>query len=283
MKRSSEYNNGTLYLISTPIGNLADISERAKDLIEHVDYLFCEDTRVSAKLLTFLGISRHLDSFHDYSDESKEDYIISLLLNNKTVGLISDSGTPVISDPGFELVRKARLNNIKVSPIPGASAQVSALISSGLPSKPYLFYGFLDHKLSNKKKELETLKNYPFTLVFYESPLRINETIKIMYEVFNDRSAVLYREITKLYEESIDFNLSEYDIFPKDLKGEMVLVVSGYNELENKTLENDIDLKDEIDKLIKDGLSLKEASKIVGSKLNQKSSEIYNNYLRLKK
>jgi len=108
MKRSKDYNNGTLYLISTPIGNLDDITIRAKDLIEHVDYLFCEDTRVSSKLLTFLGIKRTLDSFHDYSTSEKEDYIINLLLNKKNVGLISDCGTPVISDPGFELERKAR-------------------------------------------------------------------------------------------------------------------------------------------------------------------------------
>ena len=280
MKRSSEYiNKGELFLISSPIGNLKDITFRAIEVIKNVDYLFCEDTRVTKKLLKEYNIDRTLDSFHDYSKGEKEDYIISLLKNNNTVGLISDAGTPVISDPGYELVRKSLDLGIKVTPIPGPSAQVSAMIMSGMPIKPYLFYGFLDHKISKKKSELESLKDYPFSMCFYESPLRINSTIELMFKIFGERNATLTREITKLYEETIEFNLSEYESFPKDLKGEMVLIVEGRKE----TIKKDVDIILELTKIINDGFSLKEATKMLSKTTGIKSSELYNEYLRCKK
>lgn len=277
MIRSSEFKGkGKLYIISSPIGNLKDITLRALDTIKEVDFLFCEDTRVTNKLLMHFGIERELDSYHDFSSKEKEDYIISLLDEGKSIGIISDSGTPIISDPGFELVRRAKAMEFKVIPVPGASASTASITMSGLNPKPYMFYGFLDHKPSKKRKELEALKSYDFTMIFYESPMRIHETVKIMYEVFGKRDVVLLREITKLYEESIDFNLEEYESLPLDLKGEMVLVVSG-NQNNN---QNDIDLFKEIDIILKSGLSLKEASKMLSKKTGKKSSDIYNEYLK---
>ena len=281
MKRSSEIKNkNALYVISSPIGNLKDITLRALDTIKEVDYLFCEDTRVTSKLLKSYNIEKELDSYHDYSSIDKENKIISLLKDGKNVGIISDCGTPIISDPGFELVKRCKDEGIRVIPIPGASAQVAAITMSALPMKPYLFYGFLDHKESKKIKELETLKEYKFSMVFYESPLRINETIKCMYKVFGDRKCVLSREITKLYEESIDFSLSEYKDFPQDLKGEMVLVVEGAPNTMEDTKE--IDIIDEMNKLINDGFSIKEASKKIASLTEKKSSDIYNEFQRSK-
>ena len=282
MKRSSESNyNNQLYIISSPIGNLKDITFRAIETIKEVDYLFCEDTRVTSKLLNAYGIKREIDSYHDHSSSEKEDYIISLLLKGYNVGIISDAGTPIISDPGFELVKKAKENGIKVSPIPGASASIAAITMAALPMKPYLFYGFLNHKESLKIKELESLKDYPFSICFYESPLRIKETIKDMYKVFKDRKCVILREITKMYEESIDLNLSEWNMLDDDLKGEMVIVVEGKTK-DNSDNES-IDLIKSMDELIKSGLSLKEASKVLSGKINMKSSDIYNEYLRSKK
>ena len=281
MKRSSEYNTkGILYVISSPIGNLEDITFRALNTIKEVDYLFSEDTRVTKKLLTHYSIEKKLDSFHDYSDSIKEDFIISLLLNGNSVGIISDAGTPLISDPGYELVVKAKENNIKIVPIPGASASISALVMSALPVKPYLFYGFLDHKESKKKKELEELKNYPFTIIFYESPIRVYETLKDMHSIFGERKCSINREITKLYEESIDFNLSEYASLPTDLKGEMVIVVSGKDTIVDTNIP--LDLNKEMKELVNNGYSIKEASKILSSKYNIKSSEIYNDYVKVK-
>ena len=277
MIRSSELEKkNALYVISSPIGNLKDITLRALETIKDVDYLFCEDTRVTSKLLAHYNIERELDSYHDFSSKEKEDYILSLLNDGKNVGIISDCGTPIISDPGFELVRRCKIEGYRIIPIPGASASTASIVMSGLPVKPYMFYGFLDHKPSKKKKELEKLKNYETTIIFYESPLRIHETLKIMYEVFGRRECVLLREITKIYEESIDFNLEEYASLPIDLKGEMVLIVS-YNGEQN---ENDIDLFKEIDIILKSGLSLKEASKMLAKRTGLKASDIYNDYLR---
>ena len=215
MIRSSELETkNALYIISSPIGNMKDITLRALDTIKEVDYLFCEDTRVTSKLLAHYNIERNLDSYHDFSSKEKEDYIIGLLHEGKNIGIISDSGTPIISDPGFELVKRAKGEGFKVVPIPGASASTASIVMSGLPVKPYMFYGFLDHKPSKKRKELEALKNYETTIIFYESPLRIHETLKIMYDVFGKRDCVLLREITKMYEESIDFSLDEYESLP---------------------------------------------------------------------
>ncbi|MCB9498271.1 MAG: 16S rRNA (cytidine(1402)-2'-O)-methyltransferase [Bacillales bacterium] len=280
MERSNEIKEkNALYLIASPIGNINDISYRAIETLKSLNYLFCEDTRVTQKLLSHYGISLPLDSYHDYSDKVKEDKIISLLKEGNNVGIISDSGTPIISDPGFEVVKKALEENIKVIPIPGASAQVSALISSGLSPKPYLFYGFLDHKISKKRSEIEQLSSYPFTMVFYESPKRINETLLLMKEVLKERKVFVYREITKVFEEYIRLDLKEAESFPNDLKGEMVIVLEGKKE----DYCNNIDIIAEMNKIINDGYSVKEAAKMLSIKCSMKSSDIYNEYQRGRK
>lgn len=276
MKRSSEFNSkGILYLISSPIGNLKDFSFRAIETLKSLGILYCEDTRVTSKLLSHYDIKLTLDSYHDFSDSSKEEKIINELKEGKIIGLISDAGTPIISDPGYEIVKKAIENEIKVYHIPGASAQVSSLILSTLPPKPYLFYGFLDKQQSKKKKELEELSNYPFTIVFYESPLRLKSTLKLMYEVLGDRKASISREITKLYEETIYLNLSEYESLDENLKGEIVICISPC--LKEAV---SIDYKKEMDKLLSKGLKVKDAARMVADMCGISYKEIYNEYAR---
>ncbi len=281
MKKTSEFKkSGILYLISTPIGNLKDISERALETLKSLDILFCEDTRVTSKLLSHFSINLPLDSYHDFSKLEKEDKILSLLESGKVVGLVSDAGSPIISDPGYELVKRAVESNFKVYHIPGSSAGLSALCLSSLPPRPYLFYGFLDKQDSKKIEELEKLESYPFTIIFYESPLRIKKTLKDIYSVFGERKASISRELTKMYEETIYLNLSEYESLEDDIKGEMVLVVEG------KTTSNDDKTKiytKAMDKLLKDGYSINEASKIVASLYSLKRKEIYDEYMRRQK
>ena len=282
MKRSSDFNSkGKLYLITTPIGNLGDFSERAIETLKSLDFLFCEDTRVTKKLLTHFNISLETDSYHDHSDSKKEDKIIDMLKSGMNVGLVSDAGTPIISDPGYEIVRRAVNEEITVIPIPGVTAQVTALTVSTIAPKPYMFYGFLSQEDKKRKDELESLKNYPYTIVFYESPHRIYSLVKEMYNVFGDRFVTISREMTKIYEETIYFNLSEYESLPENLKGEMVVVVEGYKEENNKKYITIDELMDEMKSLIKsDKYSTKEASKIIASKYKMKSSDLYNEYIR---
>ena len=283
MKRTSEFKSkGTMYIISTPIGNLGDFSERAITTLKSLDKLYAEDTRVTSKLLSHYDISLPLDSFHDFTDDSKIEKIVNELNDGMTLGLVSDCGTPIISDPGYELVRRLIEEEIKVIPIPGASAQVTALTMSTLPPKPYLFYGFLSQNKTKRMEELEELSQYPFTMVFYESPHRIHETLKEMYKVFGDRKVSLSRELTKLYEETLYFNLSECNSIDPELKGEMVLVVEGKKEEKiEKTMDEILILLEELIK--KENISVKDASKKLSKMYNFKASEIYNLYVRKNK
>lgn len=280
MKRSNDFiKDSALYLISSPIGNLNDLSKRQIETLNLVDYLFCEDTRKTSILLKSLEISKPLDSYHDHSTIDKENKIISLIKEGYNVGLISDCGTPIISDPGFEVVRRCIDEDIRVIPIPGVTALITALTISSLPPKPFLFYGFLDKKKSKMEKELESIKDYPFSIIFYESPLRINDTLKVMFEVLGDRKVSVSRELTKYYEETIYLSLSEYNEFPVDLKGEMVIVLEGLKENINKN----IDIIKEMDKIIKEGYSIMDASKILKNRTGLSKNYIYNEYIKEKK
>ena len=196
---------GILYVISTPIGNLGDISKRAVDTLKNLDILLVEDTRVSGKLLKNFNIDVKMVSFNEYSEKSKTASIISLLKEGKTVGIISDSGTPLISDPGFLLVREAVKNNIKVTAIPGPTALIYALSVSGLPTDKFIFLGYLPKKEGKRTNILKNLKKtsdyITATLIFYESPYRLLATLRNINEVFGDIDVVVCRELTKIHEE----------------------------------------------------------------------------------
>ena len=277
MRIKSFENKNVLYLVATPIGNLADITLRALEILKSVDIIYAEDTRNSLVLLKHYNITTHLESYHNFNEEEKTDLIINQLADGMNVAIISDAGLPVISDPGFKIVKKARELGYAVSTIPGASAGISALISSGLAPLPYTFYGFLDSKESKRKQELNELKYLKHTIIFYEAPHRIFETLNNMLEVFGDRNVVLARELTKRFEEYIIGNIS--DILKEDsIKGEIVLMVEGYKE----KVEENVSYNEKIDELINLGYKPNDAIKEVAKMYNTDKKELYKEYVNYK-
>lgn len=200
---------GTLYLVATPIGNLADITHRAIQVLQHVSLIACEDTRHTQKLLQHYGIKTKTISYHDHNEQQRAVQLIDLLKQGSDVAVVSDAGTPSISDPGFRLVRAAIENEVPVVPVPGPSALISALIAAGLPTDEFFFAGFLPSKLNARRTRLTELKSVPGTLIFYEAPHRLSATLKDAYEILGEREAVVARELTKLHEEIRRGRLSE--------------------------------------------------------------------------
>ncbi len=279
MKRmySFKEDRAVLYLVATPIGNLDDITFRALEILKMVNYIYAEDTRNSRILLNHFNIKTELRSYHDFNKELKNDEIIDLLKQGESVAIISDAGNPVISDPGFNIAKSAIEHDIPVSTIPGACAYLSALVSSGLPPMPNTFVGFLDSK---KTKRIEMLNEYKFvrhTLIFYEAPHRIEETLRDMLEVFGNRYIVISRELTKKFEEIIRGNILDILNEAMPLKGELVVLVSGYVEE-----ERDIDPIKMIEELISLGYKTKDAIKEVALRQNIDKHELYQSYVLYK-
>ncbi|MDR1695791.1 MAG: 16S rRNA (cytidine(1402)-2'-O)-methyltransferase [Endomicrobium sp.] len=225
---------GILYVVPTPIGNLEDITLRALRILRECDFIACEDTRQSLKLLTHFEISKPLVSFYSYNQQHRLPQIIEKLLNGKKAALVSDSGTPAISDPGYILVKEALEKGIKVEALPGANAAVTALVASGLPTDGFIFCGFLKRKPGKMKKELSEFLNLGKTVVFYESPHRILKTVEICLEVFGENAKMcLAREMTKKFEEFIRGSVKEVLENIKNrqnLPGEFVVLINNENE-----------------------------------------------------
>ncbi|HEX4996813.1 MAG TPA: 16S rRNA (cytidine(1402)-2'-O)-methyltransferase [Terriglobia bacterium] len=217
---------GSLFIVATPIGNLDDLSPRALKTLETVDLIACEDTRRALKLLTHFGVRKPLASYHEFNEREKASEIGRKLEAGENVALISDAGTPAISDPGFRLVRYCREHGIPVISIPGPNAAVAALAASGIPSDEFLFVGFLPSRRAARRSRLEALRTGRTTMVFYEAPHRIFETIDDMIEILGDREACVGREITKAHEEYVYGPLSKARATARDI-GEFVLVVAG--------------------------------------------------------
>jgi len=266
---------GTLYLVATPIGNLSDISKRSVDILESVAVILCEDTRHSGKLLSHLGIKKKLLSLHDHNEEERIPSIISLLQEGKDIALISDAGTPGISDPGYKLVRQVVDSALAVSPIPGPAAFVSALVASGLATDSFFFGGFLPSKKSERLNRLEELKSIPGTLVFYETPHRIEAAISDCLQIFGNRSAVIARELTKLHEEFLRGSLSEISdaLKTRELKGEMVLMIDRQGDEE--PIEKTLSVSEIVKALEEEGHDSKSALKLAAKKLGISKSEAY--------
>ncbi|HZR46419.1 MAG TPA: 16S rRNA (cytidine(1402)-2'-O)-methyltransferase [Candidatus Manganitrophaceae bacterium] len=220
---------GTLYIVSTPIGNLEDITLRALRILKEVVTIAAEDTRHTQKLLSHFDIHVPLTSYHDFNKEEKTPVLISRMMEGASVALVADAGTPTISDPGFYLIREAIRAGLPVSPIPGPAAAVAALSVSGLPTDRFVFEGFLPKKKGARVRRLETLRDDPRTLIFYESPYRIVPLLEEIRTVLGDRPAVVSREMTKLFEEFIRGSVTEVieKIGKRSLKGEITLVVGG--------------------------------------------------------
>jgi len=275
---SKSYNNtATLYIIPTPIGNMEDITLRAINTLKQVEVIFCEDTRVTSILLNHLKIKKRMISNHKFNETKNNVKLLEYLNDGKSVGIVTDRGTPIISDPGYELVKQAIDSNFNVVSLPGPTAFVPALTVSGLSPQPFLFYGFLINKAGKRKKELEVLKNNTETMIFYESPHRILETLDNMLEVFGNRNICISREISKKFEEIYRGTIESVKKEMLEIKGELVIVVSG-NTCKN-TFDN-INVIEHVNLYIKEGMNSKDAIKKVSQDRNVNKSDIYKEYHR---
>lgn len=275
-QQSFQTKNAKLYLVATPIGNLADFSFRAIEVLNSVSVCFAEDTRVTKVLFEHYGIKTRLDCYHEFNKETQANLILKKLEEGIDVALVSDAGMPIISDPGYYIASLAIKKGYSVISIPGASASLSALVVSGICPQPFTFYGFLDSKSSKRKKELEELKKHKETIIFYESPHRIKEMLSDLLTVFGNRKIALARELTKKFEEIIRGNIEEILEIADSLKGEMVVICSGYIEDNNIYLE--IDSIKQVDDLILAGMLKNEAIKMVSKRIGVTKQELYKKY-----
>lgn len=269
---NSEY--GKLYLIPTPIGNLDDITLRAIKTLEMVDIVYAEDTRETLNLLKYLKINKKVESCHKYTEMKHKDKIVQILKLGKNIGYVTDRGTPLISDPGNVIVDESIKQNITVIALPGPNALLPAINMSGLSNEKFLFYGFLNSKQSLAKKELIDLKDIKQTIIFYESPHRITDTLSQILDVFGNRNIAIVREISKLHEEVIRDNIENILKISDTLKGEMVIIVEGNTKEE--TLE--VNYTEEIDKLLTQGYSKRDAIREIADKYNVSKNKLYNEF-----
>lgn len=275
MKTQNSFNNdnNTLYLVSTPIGNLSDITKRALDVLSNVKMILCEDTRVTSVLLNHYNIKTPLISYQKYNEKEKLTFILDKLKEHD-IALVSDAGTPLISDPGQLLVNEASLLGFNVVAIPGASAAISSLIVSGLNYDSFTFIGFLPKKTNETKKIISSYIGRKETIVIYESPLRIKDTISLLYEILGNRNCSLGRELTKKYETIYRGNLLNASSFDFINKGEYSIVVEGDLNHDKK----DINVIDKVNYYINHGLVEKDAIKLVSRELKVPKNEIYKIY-----
>ena len=271
-------NSPTLYIVPTPIGNLEDITIRAINILKEVDIIFAEDTRVTKQLLNHFNIQNKLISSHLYNENQNEEKEIKYLKEGKNIAIVSDRGTPVISDPGYILVKNAIENGYNVVCLPGPTALIPALVMSGLSSGPFTFYGFLNSKENKRKKELELLKSTSYPIIFYEAPHRLIKTLNNIHEILGNRKIAIVREISKKYEEVIRGTVENILKAVENIKGEIVLIVEGNSK--EPTFEN-ISIKDHVDLYIEDGLTPNEAIKKVAKERNIPKSIVYNEYHNL--
>ena len=274
--------SGTLYVVATPIGNLEDLTSRARQILAEVSLIAAEDTRHTGRLLMHIGCKTRLLALHDHNEEKVVGSIIKMLLDGDSVALVSDAGTPLISDPGFRLVREAHNNNSAVSPIPGASAVTAALSCAGIAPDRFCFEGFLPSKQAARKSLLMSLASEQRTMVFYESVHRIGECIADMVDIFgSERQAFIGRELTKMHEQCVQEPLGELRRLIDDksvvAKGEFVVVVAGSAEPDESPLE--------IDRLLRalsSHLSAKDAARVAAEATGQKRNALYQRLLQLK-
>ncbi|MDY0295046.1 MAG: 16S rRNA (cytidine(1402)-2'-O)-methyltransferase [Acholeplasmataceae bacterium] len=271
MQRSFKEEKATLYVVSTPIGNLSDITYRAVEILNSVDLILAEDTRTSSVLLSHYKIHQPLMSYHEFNKIEQETKILTLLEEGKHIALISDAGTPGISDPGYEIIKKVIEEGYHVVAIPGASAILSALVTSGLVIQPFTFLGFLPRKAQDQITCLKDYNNRKETLVIYESPMRIGKTLKTLYEVLGQRNISIARELTKAFETIIRTTLEDAITMEMNPKGEYVIIIEGRYQTDKPLL----DVKSHYLELIEEGYPSKEAMKIVANKHDISKNDVY--------
>ena len=281
MQRQSSYgqDNGKLYLVPTPIGNLEDITLRAKRILQEADYIAAEDTRTSGILLEKIGVHNHMLSFHKYNSKERAPELIKLMKDGAVIAEISDAGMPVISDPGYILVQECIKNNIPVVPLPGASAFATALIASGFDAQPFTYYGFLPRKKSEQQPFFEQMKEARATSIFYEAPHRLIKTLNNMSAILDsERKIVVARELTKIHEEFIRGTISEVtDYFEQNApRGEFVVLISP--NVAQETQLSWAELIKAVNRLVDTGESKKSAIKTVAQENNVSKNELYERY-----
>ncbi len=270
---------GKLYICATPIGNLKDITLRVLDTLNEVDLIAAEDTRHTLKLLNHFDIKKPLISYFEHNKQYKGAVLINELKSGKNVALVSDAGTPVISDPGEQLVKECIENGIEIESLPGPCAAITAMTLCGLDSKRFMFYGFLPHKKQDKIKELEEIKNIKYTLVFYEAPHKLVSTLECINEVFGNRDIAILRELTKIHNEALRMSVTDAISYynEKEPKGEYVLCVSGAEDIVEETdLFSSMSLEEHIDYYVERGFNKKEAIKKCAEDRNLPKREVYN-------
>ena len=269
-----------LYIVSTPIGNLSDVTFRALEVLKKSDHILCEDTRISKNLLDRYEIKSKLISNHKFNEKKNLSKIIEILKSDCIVSLISDAGTPSVSDPGAILINECLINNINIYPIPGASAVSSAVSISGFSEK-YYFYGFFPEKNNKLKEDFEKLRNIEGCIVFFISPRKFNRSVKDIKEYFLDRKILICREMTKFYEEFIRTDVDKLKAFKSDLKGELTIVISEKIKERNSSKNLKESDKKNIQKMI-EKLSIKDITDLISQNSNVSKKEIYNYCLKLK-
>lgn len=278
---SNEIIKGALYVVATPIGNLLDLSERAKKVLSEVDFIAAEDTRVTGKLLMCIGTKKPLISYHEHNKREKGEEIVTRIKSGEACAIVSDAGTPAISDPGEDLVRLCAEADIPVYAIPGACAAVSALSISGLPTGRFSFEGFLSTNKGERRKHLEEVKSSPYTLIFYEAPHKLRDTLSAMLETLGDRRISLVREITKINEEVFRTTLSgavgHYS--EHNPKGEFVLIIEGAKKEDLKAFWEDMDEAEHVAYYMERGLEKMDAIKAAAKDRGVGKSVIYKKVL----
>ncbi len=271
---------GTLYLVATPIGNLADITHRALQVLSDVDLIACEDTRHTHKLLNHYGLSTKTISYHEHNEQQRAAELINRLKQGTSIAVVTDAGTPSISDPGFRLVRAAIENEIVVVPVPGPSALITALIAAGLPTDEFFFAGFLPSRTSARRTRLTELQSIPGTLIFYEAPHRLSATLKDAYEILGEREAVVARELTKLHEEirrGLLSNLAADYTEKTDIRGEIVVLID--RNMIGAAVTETVSVSTLVDQFERDGIDHRAALKKAARELGLSRAEAYRKLL----
>ena len=272
--------NGRLYLVATPIGNLEDITLRALKVLEKVDVIAAEDTRHTLKLLNFYAITKPLISYHRHNEEVKSDMLIDKLKNGENIALVTDAGTPGISDPGEEIVKKAIENNIEIIPIPGACALINALICSGFNTEEFIFYGFLPINKKLRTKKLNEISKQNKTIILYEAPHKLLKTLNDILENIGDINCILAKEITKIHEEYIRGKISELISRKEEIKGEYVILLDLNDNEQEACSKKEMPLEEQYEYYEKKGLGKKEIIKQIAKDRNTNKNEIYQKFLK---
>ena len=272
---------GTLYVVATPIGNLEDITLRALRILNEVDLIAAEDTRHTLKLLNHFEISKPLMSYHRHNEDIKSDILIEKLKNGENIALVSDAGTPGICDPGEEVIKKCIEEEIVVIPIPGACAMINALIASGIDTKEFCFLGFLPLNKKLRKEKIEEIKNSNKTIILYEAPHKMKNTLEDLKDILQNRKIVLARELTKIHEEFIRQDINQLLERIENIKGEMILIIEGNKNTENSENQlNELTLEEHYKYYEEQGLEKKEIIKKIAKDRNVSKNDIYMKFIQ---